>query len=83
MWIAVALDVAHEVAALIEKEYPEEPRIKGIIMIGLGFNLAFHSHLVSFFWDKMFHGDKDLLSDPGSKLIKNKSSWVELSSVRS
>ena len=81
MWIAVALDVAHEVAPLIEKEYPEEPRIKGIIMIGLGFNLAFHSHLVSFFWDKMFHGDKDLLSDPGSKLIKNKSNSIELPSI--
>lgn len=76
MWVAVALNVAHELAPLIEKEYPDEPRIKGLIMIGLGFNLAFHSHLVSFFWNKMFHGDKDLLSDPGSKLIKNKSSFV-------
>ena len=83
LWIAVALDVAHDVAPLIGKEYPEEPRIKGFIMIGLGFNLAFHSHLVSFFWDKIFHGDKDLLSDPGSKLIENKSNYncVELSSI--
>ena len=70
LWIAVALDVAHQVAPLIEKEYPNEPRIKGIIVLGLGFNLAFHSSLVSFFWNKIFHGDKDLLSEPCSKLIQ-------------
>ena len=70
LWIAVALDVAHQVAPLIEKEYPDEPRIKGIIVLGLGFNLAFHSNLVSFFWNKIFHGDKDLLSEPCSKLIQ-------------
>ena len=70
LWIAVALDVAHQVAPLIKKEYPNEPRIKGIIVLGLGFNLAFHSNLVSFFWNKIFHGDKDLLSEPCSKLIQ-------------
>ena len=70
LWIAVALDVAHQVAPLIEKEYPNEPRIKGIIILGLGFNLAFHSNLVSFFWNKIFHGDKDLLSELCSKLIQ-------------
>ena len=68
MWIAVALDVAHEVAPLIEKKFEGESRIKGALILLLGFSIAFHSNLLSFFWNKIFHGDKDLLSEPCSKL---------------
>ena len=69
MWIAVALDVAHEVAPLIEKKFEGESRIKGALILLLGFSMAFHSNLLSFFWNKIFHGDKDLLSEPCSKLM--------------
>ena len=68
MWVAVALDAAHEVAPLIEKKFEGESRIKGALILLLGFSMAFHSNLLSFFWNKIFHGDKDLLSEPCSKL---------------
>ena len=67
-WIAVALDVAHEVAPLINQKFEDEPRIQGILVLVLGFSLAFHSKMLSFFWNKIFHGDHDLFSEPTTKL---------------
>ena len=68
MWIAVALDVAHEVAPLINQKFEDEPRIKGILVLVLGFRLAFHSNMLSFFWNKIFYGGHDLFSEPTTKL---------------
>ena len=63
-WIAVALDAANQVAPLIEKKFGDESRIEGAVILLLGFRMTFHSHLLFFFWNKMFHGDKDLFSEP-------------------
>ena len=72
VWVAVALDTAHEVAPLIQKEFPDESsRYKGVLILLLGFSLAFHSRMLSFFWQKLFHGDKDLFSEPCGKLVND------------
>ena len=70
MWIAVALDVAHEVAPLINQKFEDEPRIKGILVLVLGFSLGFHSNMLSFFWNKIFHGGHDLFSEP-TTILRN------------
>jgi hypothetical protein len=67
------LDVAHEVAPLIQSNFPEEyGQFRGVMVIVIGFRLAFHLRLLSFFWHKLFHGDKDLFSEPHGKLLKLK-----------
>jgi hypothetical protein len=69
MWIAVALDVAHQVAPLIKKRFQDESsQFKGALIFLIGFSFAFHSRLLSFYWKKIFHGEKDLLSEPRTKL---------------
>jgi hypothetical protein len=74
MWIAATLDAGHLVAPLIERKFPDEAsQYKAIIFLLLGFTLAFHTRMLSFFWQKMFHGDKDHFSEPCSKLIDDQS----------
>ena len=69
--ISIMLDVAHEVAPLIQSNFPVEyGRFRGVMVIVIGFRLAFHLRLLSFFWHKLFHGDKDLFSEPHGKLLK-------------
>ena len=58
LWIAVALDVAHQVASLIENEYPNEPRIKGIIVLGLGSIWHSIQTWFPFFGARFFTGTK-------------------------
>ena len=60
--LSVMLDVAYDLAPVIERRFPDES-LKGIIAILSGLRLAFHSKLFVFFWDKFFHGDKDLFSE--------------------
>ncbi len=70
MWIAATLDAGHQVAPLIERKFPDEAsQYRAFIVLLLGFTLAFHTRMLSFFWQKMFHGDKDHFSEPCSKLI--------------
>ena len=70
MWIAVTLDAAHQVVPLIDRKFPDETtRYKAIVVVLLGFTVGFHSQILSFFWQKMFHGDRNFFSEPCSKLI--------------
>ena len=70
MWIAVTLDAAHQVVPLIDRKFPDETtRYKAIVVVLLGFSVGFHSQILSFFWQKMFHGDRNFFSEPCSKLI--------------
>jgi hypothetical protein len=64
---AAMLDVAYDVAPVIERRFPHK-FLKGLIVILSGLRLAYHSRLFYFFWDKMFHGNRDLFSEPSSKL---------------
>ena len=61
--LAVLLDVTYDIAPLIEREFSDES-LKGFIAILSGLRLAFHSRVFMFFWDKLFHGDKDLFCEP-------------------
>jgi hypothetical protein len=64
------LDVALEVAPLIQHNFPDESRkFRGLVVIVIGFRLAFHLRILSFFWQKLFHGEKDLFSEPNAKLV--------------
>ena len=66
---AIMLDVAHDVAPLIQNKFPEESgKYWGGMVILIGFRMAFHARLLSFFWQKFFHGEKDLFSEPSAKL---------------
>ena len=65
------LDVAHDVAPLIQSKYPEQTgQFWGVMVIVIGFRLAFHLRVLSFYWQKLFHGDKDLFTEPNQKLIE-------------
>jgi hypothetical protein len=61
---SVMLDVAYDIAPLVD---PGE-NFKALILILSGFRLAFHSRLLTFFWEKLFHGDKDLFCSPCSNV---------------
>ena len=55
VWVDVALDVAHEVAPLIEKEFQGESwRFKGVVVFLVTFSFAFHSRMLSLYWSKYF-----------------------------
>ncbi|CAB4012026.1 Hypothetical predicted protein [Paramuricea clavata] len=67
---AIMLDVAHDVAPLIQNRFPDESgKYWGGMVIVIGFRMAFHARLLSFFWQKLFHGEKDLFSEPSAKLV--------------
>ena len=61
------LDIAYDVSPAIETRFSAESQ-KGFIVLLSGFRLVFHTRVFLFFWNKIFHGDKDLFSEPSSKL---------------
>ena len=64
------LDVALEVAPLIENNFPDESvQLRGVMVIVIGFRLAYHASLLSFLWDKIFYGETDYFSEPDSDLL--------------
>ena len=73
MWIAVTFDAAHQVVPLIDQKFPDETtQYKAIVVVLLGFTVGFHSRILSFFWQKMFHGNINLFCEPCSKLIDDR-----------
>lgn len=72
MLLAVMLDAAAEIAPVIEFEYHDTvQQFKAAVLIVLGLRVAFRGRLLLFFWSKVFHGDKDLFSEPTTRLEKN------------
>ena len=70
IWFAVALDATHEVAPLIKNKFPDNSlQYKPIHVLLLGFTFAFYSSVLSFFWQKLFHGNDDLFSKKYEKLV--------------
>ncbi len=68
---SVMLDVAHEVAPLTQNKFPNEfGQFRGATVIVIGFRMAFHARLLTFFWQKLFHGEKDLFSEPNGNLLE-------------
>ena len=71
---SIMLDVALEVAPLIENKLPNESKqFRGVLVIVIGFCLAFHVRVLSFFWEKLFHGEKDLFTEPNQRLLEEPS----------
>ena len=71
---ATMLDVAHDVAPLIQNKFPDESgQFRGVMVVVIGFRLAFHIRVLSFFWQKLFHGEKDLFSEPHTNLVEEPS----------
>ena len=71
------LDVAHDVAPLIQQKFPQESgKYWGGMVIMIGFRMAFHARLLTFFWEKLSHGEKDLFSEPSTRLTGDSSSQV-------
>lgn len=72
MLFAVMLDSAAKIAPVIEFKYHDTVlQFKAVVLIALGLRVAFRVRLLLFFWSKVFHGDKDLFSEPGTQLEKN------------
>ena len=68
------LDVALEVAPLIENNFANDAvQLRGVMVIVIGFRLAFHASLLNFFWEKIFHGEADLFSEPDANLLETSS----------
>ena len=68
---SIMLDVAHEVAPLIQNTLPDESeKYRGVMVTVIGFRLAFHVRILTFFWQKLFHGEKDLFAEPNEKLVE-------------
>ncbi|XP_028392510.1 uncharacterized protein LOC114517065 [Dendronephthya gigantea] len=68
---SIMLDVALEVAPLIENKLSDESnQFRGVLVIVIGFRLAFHVRVLSFFWEKLFHGEKDLFTEPNQRLFE-------------
>ena len=69
--LSVMLNVAHDVAPLIQSKFADEAsQFRGVMVIVIGFTLGLHARLFSFFWQKLFHGEKDLFSEPSDRLIE-------------
>jgi hypothetical protein len=71
---SIMLDVALEVAPLIENNFANDAvQLRGVMVIVIGFRLAFHVSLLTFFWEKIYHGEADLFSEPDKNLLETPS----------
>ena len=71
MFLAVTLDAANEVTPLINGKFSDEVvEFKGLVVALLGIRVAFNGRLLLFFWNKIFHGHKDLFSEPNRLLTQ-------------
>ena len=71
MFLAVTLDAATEVTPLINgKSSNEAVELNGLVVTLLGIRVAFNGRLLLFFWNKIFHGHKDLFSEPNRLLTQ-------------
>ncbi|XP_028392512.1 uncharacterized protein LOC114517067 [Dendronephthya gigantea] len=65
------LDLAEDVAPLIENKFPDKTgQFRSVMLIVLGFRVTFHARVLTFFWQKIFHGEKDLFSEPSQRLVE-------------
>lgn len=60
--------VLHIAPIITEKHKQETRPFHAYILIGLGIRVAFKTRMLAFFWDKIFHGNKDLFSEPSMEL---------------
>ena len=68
MTLAMMLDAALEVVPKIQKKYKGQFS-DGVILLLLAFRVLFITRLLSFFWSKVFHRNKDFFSDQNPRLV--------------
>ena len=67
---SILFDAEHEVIPLMQHGFPKvSNQYSELMFIWVGFILAFHARLLSFIWEKFFHGEKDLISEPNARLV--------------
>ena len=71
VFLAVTLDAANKVTPLINRKFSDEAvKLNGLLVTLLAIRVAFSGRLLLFFWNKMFHGHKDLFSEPNRLLTQ-------------
>ena len=71
MFLAVTIDAAQKVTPLINGKFNDEAvDLNGLVVTLLGIRVAFNGRLLLFFWNKIFHGHKDLFSEPNRLLTQ-------------
>ncbi|XP_028393013.1 uncharacterized protein LOC114517476 isoform X2 [Dendronephthya gigantea] len=67
---AIMLNVAQSFEPFLQKNYSHSySPYWGLMVIIIGFNLAFHARLLAFYWEKIFYGDRDLFAEPGGDMV--------------
>ncbi|XP_028392781.1 uncharacterized protein LOC114517304 [Dendronephthya gigantea] len=68
--VGMMLNLAEEVAPLIENKFPEKAgHFRSVMVIVIGLRLTFHARVLNFFWQKLFYGNRDLFSEPNLRLV--------------
>lgn len=69
MFLAVTLDAIEEVTPITNGMFREEAvQFSPLVAMLLGIKVTLYARIVSFFWNKVFHGNRDLFSEPGEHL---------------
>ncbi|XP_028393370.1 uncharacterized protein LOC114517753 [Dendronephthya gigantea] len=68
---AIMLNVAQSFDPFLQKNYQSHllSPYWGLIVIIIGFDLAFHARLLTFYWEKIFYGNRDLFAEPGGDMV--------------
>ena len=78
------LNVAQSIDPFLEKNYsPSYSPYWGLMVIIIGFDLAFHVRLLTFFWEKIFYGNRDLFAEPGDDMVIDEECSLEPGQNRS
>ena len=62
-FISNSLDMAENIYPLGSSSSNQDRLFLVLLSLVIGAKVAFHIRMIAFFWRKMFHGDKDLMSD--------------------
>ena len=83
VFLAVTLDAANKVTPLINRKFSDEAvKLNGLLVTLLAIRVAFSGRLLLFFWNKMFHGHKDLFSEPNRLLTQPEVREMQCSLLR-
>ncbi|XP_028393323.1 uncharacterized protein LOC114517720 [Dendronephthya gigantea] len=67
---AIMLNVAQSFDPFLQKNYSHSlSPYWGLMVIIIGFDLAFHARLLTFYWEKIFYGNRDLFAEPGGDMV--------------
>ena len=67
--LAVTLDAAFKLTPVINSKYRQHgDQIEAVVLLFLAIRVAFNTPMFSFFLYKIFHGNRDLFSEPSDKL---------------